>query len=428
MKHSILLLLQLATFINLSAAPVFYTSKDGLPHNYVSGIAQDTLGFIWLATGDGLAQFDGYTFKTYKSYYGNNNGLGNYAATAIFTDRQGSLWVGTQTTLEVYDANTDSFKLVRLTKENSDVFVQNISQDANNNIWVATKGQGLFKVNPKNGEVVNFNLNPAHRLGNYVFCTATDMQNNVWAGSETGLYSLSAQNPDSFFLNSITSKLKDQRVKCILAEGENLWIGTLTEGAYRYSTTSDKLEKVTLVAGKDKENVVENVRQICRYGDSVIICTYGLGVYVVNKSQNKASPLFKGPMAESHKYINNFFVSRNNLFWAATKNQGIVKFDPNQKEFHTINNINGRFSNIVACFLPEGNHNVLVGTEGGGIYKYNLINNEISPVPDYDLLKNTLVTKIMKDKMGRYWFGTDGQGVFLYNNGSVKNIKGFFPF
>jgi len=42
-----------------------YTTADGLPHDHINRIVQDSKGFIWLCTGEGLSRFDGYKFTTY---------------------------------------------------------------------------------------------------------------------------------------------------------------------------------------------------------------------------------------------------------------------------------------------------------------------------------------------------------------------------
>src|SRR3989337_2614102 len=68
---NMLLLLPLLLFTNVKAQSpplVFrnFSVNDGLSHNFIRGVFQDSRGFIWISTIDGLNKFDGYTFKTYK--------------------------------------------------------------------------------------------------------------------------------------------------------------------------------------------------------------------------------------------------------------------------------------------------------------------------------------------------------------------------
>src|SRR5215471_2536408 len=68
-----------------------YSTDDGLPHSVVGAIYQDSKGFIWFATADGLSRFDGYRFTN----YGKQDGLPNAIVTSITEDAKGQLWVGT---------------------------------------------------------------------------------------------------------------------------------------------------------------------------------------------------------------------------------------------------------------------------------------------------------------------------------------------
>src|SRR5262249_1586383 len=68
-----------------------YDVRNGLAHNKVTTIYQDTRGYLWFGTWEGLSRFDGYSFTN----YGIRDGLANLLITAITEDRQGHLWVAT---------------------------------------------------------------------------------------------------------------------------------------------------------------------------------------------------------------------------------------------------------------------------------------------------------------------------------------------
>ena len=69
--------------------------EDGLSHSRVTSIVQDRLGFIWLATQEGLSRYDGYGFKVYRHDPDDPGSLADSEAEALLLDRQGELWVGT---------------------------------------------------------------------------------------------------------------------------------------------------------------------------------------------------------------------------------------------------------------------------------------------------------------------------------------------
>ena len=70
--------------------------KDGLSQNYVYSITQDTDGFVWIATQDGLNRYDGYEFKYYRHTVGDPSSVADNIIREVFTDRDKTLWIGTQ--------------------------------------------------------------------------------------------------------------------------------------------------------------------------------------------------------------------------------------------------------------------------------------------------------------------------------------------
>ncbi len=72
-----------------------FTVEQGLTSNTVTTILQDSRGFLWYATSDGLSRFDGYRFKPYKNVPLDTTSLGHNWIDAIFEDAAGVLWFGT---------------------------------------------------------------------------------------------------------------------------------------------------------------------------------------------------------------------------------------------------------------------------------------------------------------------------------------------
>lgn len=71
-----------------------WTTADGLPQNTVNGLAQTPDGYLWLATFDGLARFDGVRFTIFDR--GNSKGIVNNRFVAVFAARDGAVWAATE--------------------------------------------------------------------------------------------------------------------------------------------------------------------------------------------------------------------------------------------------------------------------------------------------------------------------------------------
>ena len=100
----------------LSASVIFpfkkYQVSDGLSHNTVWSILQDSYGFIWIGTSNGLNRYDGYTSRTYRHVEGVSRSLGNNFISSLMEDNQ-DIWIGTNNGVYIYHRSTDDFSFFR---------------------------------------------------------------------------------------------------------------------------------------------------------------------------------------------------------------------------------------------------------------------------------------------------------------------------
>ena len=84
-------------------------NPQNLSHVRVESIVQDTQGFMWFGTWNGLNRYDGYKFKVFKHEPGNPKSLSGVYVYSLFKDHSGNLWVGTDGFLDRFDPETESF-------------------------------------------------------------------------------------------------------------------------------------------------------------------------------------------------------------------------------------------------------------------------------------------------------------------------------
>ena len=87
-----------------------YTTTDGLSQGVVFHIMQDSRGFMWFSTFDGLNRFDGYNFKVFKPSYNDSNSIKGGYINYIIEEKNGMIWVGTNEALNCYNLKTNYFK------------------------------------------------------------------------------------------------------------------------------------------------------------------------------------------------------------------------------------------------------------------------------------------------------------------------------
>ena len=126
------------------------SSDDGLSQNFVSCILQDTKGFMWFGTKDGLNRYDGYSFVVYQHDPFDTTTISDNFITSLFEDSRGYIWVGTLTGgLNIFDRKTETFHQINFTPNSSKITVTEevkaIVEDSKGNIWIGTRGEGVFQ-------------------------------------------------------------------------------------------------------------------------------------------------------------------------------------------------------------------------------------------------------------------------------------------
>ena len=100
--------------------------EDGLPNSTVLSVLQDQQGFMWFATADGAARYDGYTFTTFRHDPTNENSLSNNNTFALLETQDGLIWIGTDPGgLNVYNPENGQFRLYRNESNNPNSLIDN---------------------------------------------------------------------------------------------------------------------------------------------------------------------------------------------------------------------------------------------------------------------------------------------------------------
>ncbi len=159
-----------------------WNKYNGLPHNSVNCIIQDTQGYVWIGTEKGVARFDGSFFKIFDKT--NTKAIKNNSITSLFISKDGTLWIGTNgggiTSLK--KSIWKNYSTINSTLQND--FIRSITQDSLQNIWIGTNGGGLIRFDLKSFTSFTHKSGLSSNFVNLVFC---DKKGNLFIGSENGL-------------------------------------------------------------------------------------------------------------------------------------------------------------------------------------------------------------------------------------------------
>jgi signal transduction histidine kinase/ligand-binding sensor domain-containing protein len=178
-----------------------WTTADGLAHNHINRIRQDSRGYLWICTDEGLSRFDGYQFTNYTTAHG----LPHRSVSNLIEARDGTYWLATDGGVCRFDpdgvpapyrpgaqANRRAmFVVYRLGEHTETNYVNNLVEDRDGALWCATSA-GLFRLRRAGEQVttewVELGLPRDEPEGQHVSTVAIDPQGRLWAGAISGLY------------------------------------------------------------------------------------------------------------------------------------------------------------------------------------------------------------------------------------------------
>lgn len=209
------------------------TIEDGLCQSTVETIYQDSKGYIWIGTNDGLDRYNGYEFKRYKYDKYNKNSIANNYIVDITEDKDGYIWVSTIAGLSRINPDTDEIKNYYSDENNGNLSNGNLWQilcTQDNKIIVSTidglniydEGKDKFRrVLYKEGELPS----------QYIYSVKEDLYGHIWVGTDRGLVEL---DKDLNIIKSYEDTIGDSEVYNVYDDSKgHIWVCTLGNGLFK---------------------------------------------------------------------------------------------------------------------------------------------------------------------------------------------------
>lgn len=344
--------------------------EDGLSQNTVWCILQDSHGFMWFGTKDGLNRYDGYQFRQFRHTINSTKGLCNNFIRSLFEASDGKIWIGTSQGVDIYDPANEQFThLEAATPDGTRITgeINDIKADKQGNIWIAVNWQGLFRYNTSNGILTLFQHDPTDQGG------------------------LSSPNVWSLTLDS---------------DGI-LWAGAHSGGLNKFDPKSQKFTHIEINGTDDIYKVVSN-------GNDILVGTGKSGLWIVDKDSHSVQQLLSG------LFVRDIMPLDKEHLWIATES-GVVIYNTISKQTNTIQkSITDRYSissNAVYCIYRDRDQALWIGTYFGGV-NYLSTNNGIFD-KFYPTSSNgfsgSAVREFAKADDGKLWIGTEDAGLYRFN-------------
>jgi PAS domain S-box-containing protein len=372
------------------------STKEGIPHSTVFSIIQDSKGFLWFGTRNGIARYDGYNFKIFQHNPLDTTSLSDNDAGGIIEDSFGNIWIRTWGGgLNRFNPETEKFTHYKHNPNNSKSIssdqVQSLYINHSGTLWIGTFNTGLNRFDSKSETFIHYRNdvnNPRSISNNRVWSMEEDSK-NFWIGTDDGLNKMDRETGIfTFYKNDPNNpkSISHNRVRAIYySKSGKLWIGT---------------EKGFSLFNPEKDEFTN----------------------FIHDSNN--------PNSLSDNVINDggLYEDESGILWIGTVNGGLNKFDPKTGKFirylNDLNNPKSISYSDVRVIFEDRSHNIWLGTRGGGISKFDnkpkrFEHYSYQPDNPNSLSSNT-VYSIFEDRFGILWIGTWSGGLNQFDRKTHK--------
>jgi len=422
-------------------------TKEGLSQVDVSAIIQDSRGFIWVGTGNGLNRYDGYKFLKYRYDDDNHNSLSNNVINDLAEDRNGDIWIATKGGLNKFDRASGHFtRYLHNEKDAASLagnVVNRIAFDQAGDLWVATQNGGLDHLNIKTEKFehhVHSDADSESLSNNNVRTVFKDSRGNIWAGTAAGGLNLYRPKTGGFikfkYNDPVTGKIAVDHVICIYEDkAGSLFLGTQSEGVYAFDPENRTFRQFKHYDRSGNSNSVNTVNSINTddNGNLWVGAEHG-GLSLMDKKGNFYN--YQHDDIDDNSIngttINAIYKDRTGNLWVGAFGGGINLYKRTSASFSLYqhnSSTTSLSSNFVLDIFEDRDQNIWIGTDGGGLNKFNRKTGSFTQYKQRPADKNGVtgnyVLTTSQHADGKLWIGTWGDGLSVYDpkSGIFKNIK-----
>ncbi|MFR9651474.1 MAG: ATP-binding protein [Rikenellaceae bacterium] len=359
--RKIILILLLFIAATSSYANTRYTTKsittiDGLSQNDVKSIVQDSYGFLWIATNDGLCRYDGYEFRIFTTP---DLGMQSNLILSITEDKWSNIWIGTADKgLFIFERNREQFRHYSELSDNTLPYIHSAR-----NLCIAPNGD-ILAIDSRNGTIIKIRYNNEReqitRFRSYdigsnekiSITTLTTTPSKIYAGTNRGVYLFDFKE-DRF--NLIESRSRIPSVIDIEAKGEILFISSHNS----FVSFNTRTKRVI------KHEFNSNPIYIHFVGQTMWFTTKS-GVYTSNYAPRRESFYGTQQVDEYSDFTSHTITSDHNRgVWIGFSKEGMRRYERDNKPFSTIS---GLGNNHIFPIYSLDDGRTFIGTEGSGLF------------------------------------------------------------
>ena len=424
-----------------------YSTDDGLVQSQVMTLLQDRFGYLWLGTHRGVCKFDGRQFTVYGTEQGlgspfladmvegpqdtlwmatqgglsrwdryrkrfhnftTQDGLPENDLTCLLRDTQSRLWVGTQSSgLAIYQAGKIQANPIPW-PDSARHRMTALVQTPNGRVWIGTL-EGLYYYDPDGQAIEPYAWPSAPETRVAVLSLLLDQQEQLWVGTQQGVYRLTEEQPATYF-DLIHPDIPDRKVYCMVQDQDGqLWLGT-GNGLVRYQAG-----RFTAMNRQDRLLNYQMTAALLDREDNVWFGTDGGGVRRISEGVFRKFGMEDGLNSNLAK---SFLEDEQGRIWISTKDRGInvLAQDEVVASYTIADGLGG--DNIVSSF-EDREGQFWFASYNGTLTRY--ADGRFRVFDDADGLTCDAVFCVTQGPQGQRWVGTSN-GIFVMQGESFQRV------
>jgi ligand-binding sensor domain-containing protein/signal transduction histidine kinase/CheY-like chemotaxis protein/AraC-like DNA-binding protein len=387
-KYSYLLLLVCcSTILGASNITAFkhVTSNQGLIHNSVFSITQDSEGFMWFGTAKGLSKYDGISFVNYSYSSQDSTSIPKGDVSQLITDFKGNIWLRINGEVALFNKKSENFIVFGKRRKGNfylSSYINNLSKDQKGFVWISTR-TGIYYYDYTNDAFVKYELLPDELKSKHINAIFHDRKGRLWIIQSEKLYRLNDLDKyteyDAIKLNTtIWGNRPFNRTGKIIDDPEgNVYISMHGKGVIKISP-DDKITRLAKNNQQGKKLSSDEVRplEFDQQGRCWIGTELGINIW---KNEDESLEIveqnFNEPNGLNDNAIHALYKDRQGNMWVGTYFGGVNVHLANRKEFYHYKAGDAPFylsGKAVSEIIEDNDNNLWIATEDKGVNYFSV--------------------------------------------------------
>ena len=396
--------------------------EQGLSSANINTIFQDHRKMLWFGTEDGLNQYDGITFTTFRQALPDSLGVGVQSVIALYESDSAKLWLatGNRRSVSIFSPLSARFDIL-LFPMGVETNVRAFAEKRDGTMFVGTKN-GLFAASPGSSVLQRVTSLPSALD---IQALTRDNDDSFWLGCPDGLHRFDAS---TFSLSKVESGaqgsinvITPQYDSAFRKQTTIVWLGTSNNGVFAYLP----LERRSVHISTPEGLCSKHIRSICVVRPDEVWIGTDNGISILRKNgvaswhivQNLSHDL-RNEKTLSGNVVQHILKDASGVVWVGTAFYGVSKYSSFKQKFQhiTVNLLkeNASLNSAFVRDITEEGDNLWIATQTGGVNRLNRKTGDWAYFRKEKIGTDT-AWALLTDHAGKLWLGTVGNGLWQWN-------------